>query len=103
MNNRRRMGLEPDYLRDALAQLAGWHVSGNEIYRTLPIDDAQHAALAERIQIFADTLQIRPRIRRGDGQTHIGLRGSESGEVSVSEINLAARIEDAYRTIVGLA
>jgi len=102
MNNRRRLGRDTDYLTDALTQLSGWHVGGGEIYRTLPIDDAQHAALTERIQIFADTLQIRPRIRRGDGQTRIGLDASETGEFSLGDVNLAARIEDAYRTIVGL-
>jgi 4a-hydroxytetrahydrobiopterin dehydratase len=103
MSSRRKMGRETDFLRDAMALLSGWHISGGELYRTLPIDDAQHAALAERIQIFADTLQVRPRIRRGDGQTRIGLDASETGELSVMEVNLAARIEDAYRTIVGLA
>ena len=99
MNARRRARGE-DYLTDAFALLAGWQSNGAEIYRTLPIDDAQHAALTERIKIYSDALQVRPRIRRHDGETHIGLESSE-GKLSASEVTLAARIEDAYRTSVG--
>ena len=98
MNTRRR-GRRDDYLMDAFALLAGWHSNGVEIYCTLPIDDAQHAALTERIKILSDALQVCPRIRRRDGETHIGL--DSDGELSASEVTLAARIEDAYRTIIG--
>jgi 4a-hydroxytetrahydrobiopterin dehydratase len=98
MTTRRRTRGE-DYLIDAFALLDGWHNNGAEIYRTLPIDDAQHAALTERIKIYSDALQLRPRIRRRDGETLIGL--ASGGELSASEVTLAARIEDAYRTIVG--
>lgn len=103
MTARKRAAPGDDYLNDALSLLAGWHVNGGEIYRMLPIDDVQHAALTERIKIYADALQLRPRIRRGDGQTRIGLDSSETGELSAGEVALAARIEDAYRAIVGLA
>ena len=99
MTTRRRTRGE-DYLIDAFALLDGWHNNGAEIYRTLPIDDAQHAALTERIKVYSDALQLRPRIRRRNGETHIGLESSE-GQLSASEVTLAARIEDAYRTIVG--
>lgn len=103
MSVRRRTGSETDYLSDALALLAGWQRDGAEINRTLHLDDAQHAALTERIKIFADALQVRTRIRRGDGHTLIGLDSSATGELSAGEVNLAARIEDAYRSIAGLA
>jgi 4a-hydroxytetrahydrobiopterin dehydratase len=103
MNARRRTASSADYLSDAFALLAGWRRDGEEINRTLRIDDAQHAALTERIAIIADSIGVRPRIRRRDGNTLIGLDSSETGELSQSEVNLAARIEDTYRTIVGLA
>jgi 4a-hydroxytetrahydrobiopterin dehydratase len=97
----RRRARTDDYLIDAFALLDGWHTNGAEIYRTLPIDDAQHAALTERIQVYSDALQLRPHIRRRNGETRIGLESSE-GKLSASEVTLAARIEDAYRTIVGV-
>jgi len=103
MNARKRSAPGDNYLNDAFSLLAGWHINGVEIYRMLPIDDAQHAALTERIKIYADALQLRPRIRRETGQTHIGLESSEPGELSASEVTLAARIEDAYRAIVGMS
>lgn len=103
MNVRRRTAPDADYLSDALALLAGWHRDGAQINRTLPLDDAQHAALTERIRIFAEAFQVHPRVRRGDGHTLIGLDSSATGELSAGEVNFAARIEDAYRTIAGLA
>jgi hypothetical protein len=45
-------------------------------------------------------MQLCPRIRRRDGETHIGLDSSD-GQLSATEVTLAARIEDAYRTIIG--
>jgi pterin-4a-carbinolamine dehydratase len=103
MTARRRTASSPDYLSDAFALLGGWRRNGEEINRTLRIDDAQHAALTERIKIISDALQIWPRIRRADGHTLIGLDSSASGELSPGEVNLAARIEDTYRSIAGLA
>lgn len=98
---RRKVPSSADYLSDAFALLAGWRRDGVEINRTFQIDDAQHAALTERITIIADALGVRPRIRRCDGHTLIGLDSTETGELSPNEVNLAARIEDTYRTIVG--
>jgi hypothetical protein len=102
---RRRTASSADYLNDAFALLAGWQRDGFEINRTLPLDNAQHAALTERIKIIADALQVHLRIRRADGNTLIRLIGSDDGpgELSPNEVNLAARIEDTYRTIAGLA
>ena len=57
---RRRTTSSADYLSDAFALLAGWRRDGEEINRTLRIDDAQHAALTERITIIADALGVRP-------------------------------------------
>jgi 4a-hydroxytetrahydrobiopterin dehydratase len=98
---RRRTASSADYLSDAFALLAGWRHEGVEISRTLLLDDAQHAALTERIKIIADALQVRPRIQRRDGRTLIGLDSTETGELSPGEVNLAARIEDTYRSISG--
>jgi 4a-hydroxytetrahydrobiopterin dehydratase len=103
MTARWRTAPSADYLSDAFALLAGWRRDGMEINRTFPLDEAQHAALTERIAIIAEALQVRPRIRRCDGQTLIGLDSTETGELLPSEVHLAARIEDTYRTIAGLA
>lgn len=88
-----------DYLNDALTLLGGWTREGREIKRTLRIDDAQHAALTERIKIVADTLQVQPTVRRLNGYTQIQVGVPGSGALTEGEVALAARIEDAYRTI----
>jgi 4a-hydroxytetrahydrobiopterin dehydratase len=88
-----------DYLSDAFALLAGWTRDGREIKRTLRLDDVQHAALTERIKVVADALQLRPEIRRFNGQTQIRLGTPEGSALTPGEVTLAARIEDAYRTI----
>ena len=95
-NERRR-----DYLSDALTLLAGWTRDGREIKRSLPLDDTQHAALTERIKVVADALQLRPEIRRLNGHTEIRLGSPEDSALTAGEVALAARIEDAYRTITG--
>ena len=99
MRARRRRGTRSDYLTDALALLTGWTQDGAELKRVLPCDDSQHAALTERIKVAADTLRLRPAIRRTDGHTQICL-GAESDVITDGQVTLAARIEDAYRTVV---
>jgi hypothetical protein len=89
----------PDYLLDALALLAGWSREGKEIKRTLRLDEAQHAALTERIKVVADALQLRPTIRRTKGHTQI-MVGTPTGALTAGEVTLAARIEDVYRSIL---
>jgi pterin-4a-carbinolamine dehydratase len=89
-----------DYLSDALALLAGWTGDAREIKRTLRLDDTQHAALTERIKVVADALQLRPEIRRLNGHTQIRVGRPEGGALTAGEVTLAARIEDAYRTIM---
>ena len=69
MRARRRHASRSDYLSDALALLDGWSRDGHEINRILRLDDAQHAALTERVKVIADALQLRPTIRRLDGRT----------------------------------
>ena len=102
MRSRRSSGRQQDYLSDALACLVGWTREGRELRRTLPLDDSQHAALTERIKVAADALQLRPVIRRADGHTQIRLgSGEEAPTLTAGEVTLAARIEDAYRTILG--
>lgn len=88
-----------DYLSDALTLLVGWTREGRQIERTLRIDDTQHAALAERIKVVADSLHLRPEIRRLDGSTQIRLGAPDGTGIGEGEITLAARIEDAYRTV----
>ncbi|HEU4423834.1 MAG TPA: 4a-hydroxytetrahydrobiopterin dehydratase [Pilimelia sp.] len=90
-----------DYLSDAFALLAGWTRDGREIKRTLRLDDMQHAALTERVKVVADALQLRPEIRRFNGHTQIRLGTPEGSALTPGEVTLAARIEDAYRTIIG--
>ncbi|GAB3143477.1 hypothetical protein GCM10027290_19840 [Micromonospora sonneratiae] len=88
-----------DYLSDALALLDGWTREGQQIERTLLLDDSQHAALTERIKVAADALHLRPEIRRDNGQTLIILGANGGDMITVGEVTLAARIEDAYRTV----
>jgi len=101
MRARRQRTARSDYLTDALTLLSGWTRDGAELRRVLACDDSQHAALTERIQVAADTLRIRPAIRRTDGHTQISLRAGESGGITDGQVTLAARIEDAYKTVVG--
>jgi pterin-4a-carbinolamine dehydratase len=94
-------GHQRDYLSDALALLAGWTRDGREIKRTLRLDDTQHAALTERIKVVSDALQLRPEIRRLNGHTQIRLGSPDDSALTPGEVTLAARIEDAYRTVIG--
>jgi len=87
-----------DCLSDALALLGGWSREGREIKRVLRIDDAQHAALTERVKIVADALQLSPSIRRLDGYTQIRV-GTPNGALTAGQVTLAARIEDVYRAV----
>ena len=64
MRARRRRANGADYLSDALALLSGWTRDGVQLKRELACDESQHAALTERIKVAADTLHLRPSIRR---------------------------------------
>nr|WP_324796712.1 hypothetical protein [Stackebrandtia sp.] len=88
-----------DLLQDALQQLDGWSTDHTHISRVLTIDDSQHADLTERIKIFADAFELRPDVSRLDGQTRIDVTRPDG--VSLSEVNFAARVEDAYQHIAG--
>jgi 4a-hydroxytetrahydrobiopterin dehydratase len=106
MRARRQRGSRSDYLSDALTQLQGWTRDGVQLRRELACDESQHAALTERIKVAADTLRIRPAIRRLDGHTQICLGVGEAdisadGALTDGQVTLAARIEHAYRTVVG--
>jgi hypothetical protein len=92
---------DDDYLTDALALLKGWTRDGIVLRRVLRLDDSQHAALTERIQVAADALEERPQVRRLDGHTQIVLTGEVNGPLAPNTVSLAARIEDAYRHITG--
>jgi pterin-4a-carbinolamine dehydratase len=89
-----------DYLTDALTLLSGWSRDDRQIKRVFQLDDAQHAALTERISVVADALQLRPSIRRLDGYTQIMVSFAAGGGLTAGEVTLAARIEDAYRTVI---
>jgi 4a-hydroxytetrahydrobiopterin dehydratase len=103
MSTRWNPGQSRDYLSDAFALLTGWTREGRDLKRVLRLDDAQHAALAERIQVVADALQLRPDIRRLNGHTQIRVGATESEGLTAGAVTLAARIEDAYRTITRAA
>jgi 4a-hydroxytetrahydrobiopterin dehydratase len=100
MRARRRRGNRSDYLSDAIALLSGWERDGVQLKRELACDESQHAALTERIKVAADTLHIRPRIRRLDGHTVICLGDRDAEAITDGEVTLAARIEDFYRTVI---
>ena len=91
-----------DDLRDALGQLKEWVVDARGIRRTMRLDETQHAALTERIQVVADALELRPDVRRLNGLTHVRLRMPNPGALTADEVRLAARIEDAYRAVMSL-
>lgn len=101
MRSRRQRAARSDYLSDALALLGGWTRDGVQLKRVLVCDDSEHAALTERIKVAADTLRLRPNIRRLDGHTQICLGAPDGIAITDGEVTLAARIEDAYRTVVG--
>ena len=101
MRARRRRANGSDYLSDALALLSGWTRDGVQLKRELACDESQHAALTERIKVAADTLRIRPSIRRTDGHTQICLGDRDGDTITDGEVALAARIEDFYRTVTG--
>ncbi|MEV0897664.1 pterin dehydratase [Actinoplanes sp. NPDC049802] len=101
MRARRRRDSGADYLNDALELLSGWTRDGVQLRRDLACDDSQHAALTERIKVAADTLHIRPTIRRTNGHTEICLGPQDGSTITHGEVTLAARIEDFYRTVVG--
>jgi 4a-hydroxytetrahydrobiopterin dehydratase len=101
MRVRRQRTVGSDYLSDALEQLGGWTRDDGRLRRVLICDDSQHAALTERIKVAADTLRLRPTIRRLDGHTQICLGSQEGDAITHGEVALAARIEDAYRTVTG--
>ena len=90
---------ERDYLSDALTVLDGWVREGQRIKRCLPLDESQHAALTERVKIVADVLHLRPEIRRLPGKTEITVGARDGSPITESDVTLAARIEDAYRTV----
>lgn len=91
------MTLGENLLKDALEQLSGWTGDTTGLTRTLPIDESQHADLTERIKVYADTLELRPFIRRNDGTTTVSVRNPDG--VNANDVAFAARVEDAYRTI----
>ncbi|MEV4463216.1 4a-hydroxytetrahydrobiopterin dehydratase [Micromonospora echinofusca] len=90
-----------DYLSDALTLLTGWIREGEQIRRTLTLDDTQHAALTERVKVVADALHQRPEINRRADQTQIRV-GHGDAPLTEGEVLLAARIEDAYRAVTQL-
>ncbi|WP_033340877.1 4a-hydroxytetrahydrobiopterin dehydratase [Catenuloplanes japonicus] len=88
-----------DYLSDALTLLTGWTRDGQQLSRTLALNEAQHADLTERIKVAADALHLRPDIRRHEGQTQIRVAAGGAESITEGQVALAARIEDAYRTV----
>jgi pterin-4a-carbinolamine dehydratase len=101
MRARKQRANRSDYLSDALGLLSGWTQDGVQLRRELACDESQHAALTERIKVAADTLHLRPTIRRLDGHTQICLGDRDADAITDGEVTLAARIEDFYRTVVG--
>lgn len=86
-------------LRDALGQLKEWVGDAGEIRRTMRLDESEHAALTERIKVVADALDVHPDVRRLNGVTQVCLRSPNGGSLTAGEVRLAARIDDAYRSV----
>lgn len=81
--------------------MTGWTREGEQIRRTLVMDDTQHAALTERVKVVADALHLRPEISRRDGRTQIRVGHGDGEPLTEGEVLLAARIEDVYRAVTG--
>jgi hypothetical protein len=91
---------DDNVLLDALRELNGWVADDDgRLSRSLPLDDSQHAELAEYIKIFADTLGVRPDVSRTEEATLIVLAGD--GGFSLTDVTFAGRVETAYITIAG--
>ncbi|MEU3453211.1 4a-hydroxytetrahydrobiopterin dehydratase [Micromonospora sp. NPDC006766] len=88
-----------DYLSDALALLTGWTREGEQIHRTIALDDTQHAALTERVKVVADALHLRPEISRSADRTQIRVGHGDGDPLTEGAVLLAARIEDAVRAV----
>lgn len=89
-----------ELLQDAIQQLDGWSTDATHMTRVLTLDESQHASLTEWIKIYADAFEQRPAVSRSDGKTRILVAGTEG--VTLSEVNFAARVEDAYQHIAGV-
>ena len=88
-----------DDLRDALGLLKEWIGDNREIRRTMLLDDSEHAAFAERVKVVSEALEVNPLVRRDNGYTYVCLRTADGGALTAGEVSLAARIEDAYRSV----
>ena len=88
-----------DDLNDTLRQLKEWTGDAREIRRTMLLDESEHAALAERIKVVSEALEVHPLVRRQDGYTQVCLRTPDGSALTAGEVRLAARIEDAYRSV----
>jgi len=86
-----------------MAVLVGWGRDDRQIKRVFQLDDAQHAALAERIRVVAESLERFPTIRRLDGYTQVTIGFAAGGVLTAGEVTLAARIEDSYRAVTSTA
>ena len=88
-----------DDLRDALKQLKEWIGDNREIRRTMLLNDSEHADFAERVKVVSEALQVEPLVRRHDGYTQVCVRTPDGGALTAGEVRMAARIEDAYRSV----
>ncbi|WP_157930835.1 pterin dehydratase [Glycomyces xiaoerkulensis] len=90
---------DDNVLLDALRELNGWVADDGRLTRTLPLDESQHAELAEQIKIFADTLDVHPDVSRSEEATLIVL--AREGGFSLTDVTFAGRVESAYLSIAG--
>ncbi|THV43113.1 pterin dehydratase [Glycomyces buryatensis] len=90
---------DDNVLLDALSELNGWVADDGRLRRTLPLDESQHAELAEQIKIFADTLNVRPDVSRSEQATLIVL--TRDGGFGLPDVTFAGRVESAYISIAG--
>ncbi len=93
--------LNDEILREALAHLNDWQGDRRGIRRTLPLSEAEHADLIERVKVVADAMHLRPELDRSDGITLIALEPVDGDQISTAQVALAARVEAAYQDICG--
>ncbi|MFC4333805.1 hypothetical protein [Salininema proteolyticum] len=88
-----------DVILQGLEELPQWELRNGSIIRDLALDDSQHAELAERIRIVADTFGLNATIDRSPGNTQVAVCTSPLPGENV--VTFAGRVESAYIAVVG--
>jgi 4a-hydroxytetrahydrobiopterin dehydratase len=86
--------LEPDELRAALDDLAGWEADGDAIVRNFELDGFPEAiALIVRIGFAAEALDHHPELSNSYSRVTVRLTSHDAGGVTERDLRLAQRID----------